>query len=814
MISKTISHYKILEKLGEGAMGVVFKAHDLKLKRNVALKFLPTHLVENPQAKTRIIHEAQATAALQHPNIAVVHDFIESEAETVIVIEFIEGETLAQKIELQNQSLKQILEWTVGIVDGLAAAHEKGITHRDIKPQNIMITSAGIVKIMDFGVAKLRGTPTLTETGSRIGTLDYAAPEIVMGSKCDHRSDIFSLGVVLYELITGQRPFQGDHDAAVVYAIVNEAPKSMSYFQKDVPLNLEQLVMKMLEKKRENRYQSIDEVLTDLQELKKNMTNGQPISESNRDAEDIKKSETSSQLPKEELFKDRPNKVNILRRKQSFKYAGVLILLILLVWIGLKLITGSSNKIESIAVLPLENLSGDPEQEYFVSGMTDALITNLAKIGALKVISKTTVMQYQGTEKSLPKIAQELKVDAVIEGSVMRADDDVRITVQLIEGETDNHLWAESYERKLHNILKLQDEVAQAIVKQIELKLTTQEQVRLTSSRSVDPETYQAYLKGIYFFDKHSETGFWKSIKYFETAIEKDSTFANAYAGLAMAYIGLGSPGVETLYPEDIMQKAKTATTKALKLDDMSAEAHSILGFVKLSYEWDWAGAEKELKRGIELNPNNAMGHFFYSLYLTVIGDHEEAIETTKQALELDPLSVAMNVTLGNQFFESRQYDQAIKQHMNALEMNPNNWHAHWSLGMAFTQKGMFDNAIAEQKKAVTLSEKNPFVLSSLGHVYAVSGMRDEAMKILNEIILLSEQRYVAPFAIAQIYTGLDKKDKAFEWLEKGLEERSATMIWLGQNPIFDSLRSDSRFTDLLKKMGLDKYNVVTAIPK
>lgn len=814
MIGKTIAHYKISEKLGQGAMGVVYKAHDLKLKRAVALKFLPANLVENTHARARFIHEAQTTAALQHPNIAVVYDFVENKSDTVMVMEFIEGETLAQIIKLRKPGLEQILDWAIGIINGLSAAHEKGIIHRDIKPQNIMITTAGVAKIMDFGVAKLRGTPTLTEAGSRIGTLDYAAPEMVMGGKCDHRSDIFSLGVVLYELLTGQRPFQGDHDAAVVYAIVNEVPESPEHFRKDAPPALTQIIMKMLEKTNENRYQSTDELLTDLKEYKGNLNIDRLMPANNTPVDNIRDNINSQRRSGAKLSKEHPNKMNQKKWKKSGLYAAVLILLISIVWIGLQLNTANNKEIKSIAVLPLENLSGDPEQEYFVSGMTDALITNLARISALKVISKTSVMHYTGIDKTLPELAQELKVDAIVEGSVMRAGDDVRITVQLIEAATDRHLWAESYERHLKNILKLQNEVAREIVRQIKLQLTPQEQVRLTSSRSVNRGAYQAYLKGKYFFDKHSETDFRKSIKYFEAAIEKDSTFADAYAGLAMAYIGLGSPGVETFNPLELMQKAKAAATKALELDDFSCEAHSSLGFVKLMYEWDWAGAEKELKRGVKLNPNYAMGHFFYALYLTVIGDHEQAIERAKHALELDPFSVGMNVSLGNQFFEARQYNKAIEQHLIALEMNPNNWHVHWSLGMAYTEKGMFDKAIAEQEKAVTLSAGNPFVLSSLGHVYAVSGRRAEAIKILDEIIRLSEQRYVASFAIAQIYTGLGNKDQAINWLEKGFHERSATMIWLGQNSIFDSLRSDMRFINLMKKMGLDKYNIVTAITK
>ena len=795
-------------------MGVVYKARDLKLKREVALKFLPVHLVENTQAKKRFINEAQATAALCHPNIAVVYDFFESDAETVMVMEFLEGETLAQKMKQRAFSTVQKLDWAIGIISGLAAAHKKGITHRDIKPQNIMITPTGMAKILDFGVAKLRGTRTLTETGSRIGTLDYAAPEMVMGSKSDYRSDIFSFGVVLYELLTGQRPFQGEHDAAVVYAIVNETPKPLTHFRKDVSPVLARFVMKMLEKKKESRYQSIDRLLTDLQDFRRNMTRGRPGPDRNGYSENADHKSPDSRLPKEELSKDRQRKGNIFRWKHSYLYAATLIILILVVWIGSQLFTRSNNTIKSIAVLPLENLSGNPEQEYFVSGMTDALITNLAGISALKVISKTSVMHYQDTDKSLPEIAQELKVDAIIEGSVLRAGDEVRITVQLIEAATDRYLWAESYDRNLRNILKLQNELAQAIVRKIQLKLTWQERVRLRSSRSVDPQAYQDYLKGNYFFDKHSEVGFRKSINYFKAAIRKDSAYANAYAGLAESYMGLGAPGVDVLHPGDIMPKAKAAIIKALELDELSAKAHTILGAVRLFYDWDWADAEKEFKRGLELNPNYAYGHLYYALCLSITGRHEQSLETARRALELDLFSTSINVILGNLFFEARQYDQAIKQQLYALEMHPNNWHARWGLGIAYEQKALFDKAITEHEKAVSLSKRNPIVLSSLGHAYALAGRRVVAMKILDELKQLSKQRYVGPFAVAQIYTGLGDKDWAIEWLEKGIQDRSATMIWIGQNPIFDSLRSDSRFTDLLKIMGLDRFSVKITNPE
>lgn len=804
-IGTNISHYHITLQLGKGGMGVVYKAEDTKLKRTVALKFLPPELTADPEAKKRIIKEAQVTAALQHPNIAIIYDFIESKDETVIVMEYLEGETLAQKIKLQKANLKQIMDWMIGISSGLAAAHEKGITHRDIKPENIMITRSGVPKIMDFGVAKLRGTPTLTEAGSRIGTLDYAAPETVMGSKSDHRSDIFSLGVVFYELLTGQRPFQGDHDAAVVYAIVNEKLKSLTYFQNDIPPALEQLVIKMLEKKKENRYQSINKLLTDLRELQKSINDDQVSLGNNRDGEKIKPQNTDSQLRKEESLNSRQSRVNILHWKRYYIFAVVVILLILIIWTGIQLITGSNKTIDSIAVLPLENLSADPAEEYFANGMTDLLISNLAKIGALNVISRTSIMAYKDTDKSLPEIAKELNVDAIVEGTVLRAGTGVRITAQLIEGASDQHLWAESYERDLRDVLAMQSEVAQAIVREIKLTLTPQEQVRLTNTRSVNPEAYEAYLKGCYFWDKHSEDGLRKSLQYFEEAIEKDPTYANAYAGLAESYIMLGSPGITALPPKEIMPKAKAATMQALKLDDMLAEAHTALGCVKIIYDWDWTGGEKELKRAIELNPSYAMAYFYYSSFFTKMGHHEEAIATMRRALELDPLSLTINVVLGNQFYHARQYDQAIEHHLNTLEMNPNNWHAHFSLGLAYTQKGMFKEAISEHEKAITLSGRNAFVLTTLGYTYGLAGMRDEAMKILDEVMEKSKQSYVAAYAIAQVHIGLGNKDQAFLWLEKAYQERSITMSWFKVDVQLDSLRSDPRYTELLKKMDLDK---------
>jgi len=457
-------------------------------------------------------------------------------------------------------------------------------------------------------------------------------------------------------------------------------------------------------------------------------------------------------------------------------------------------------KIESIAVLPLENLSGDPEQEYFADGMTDALITNLGKIRALRVISRTTAMHFKGTKKTLPEIARELNVDAVVEGSVLRSGNRVRVTANLLHAPTDRHLWAESYERDLRDVLALQSDVAQAIAREVQIKLTPQEQTRLASRHPVNPEAYQAYVMGRYFWNKRTEDGLKKAITYFEQALDEDPGYAMGWAGLADCYNLLAI--FDFLPPKEGFPKAKEAATKALELDETLAEGHTSLGYVKDSYYWDWPGAEREFKRAIELNPNYATAHHWYSDHLEIVGRHDEAIAEIKRAQQLDPLSLTINAVAGLRFHTARRYDQAVEQLRKTLEMDPGFAVAHGWLGQAYEQKGQYEDAIAEHEKAREGLPGTAYALAALGHAYAAAGKRNEALRILTDLNERRKTTYVSPYAIGVIHVGLGQEDRALEWLERAYEDRDSWLSWLKADPRLDPLRSDPRFQDLLRRMN------------
>jgi len=560
MTGKIISHYKILEKLGGGGMGVVYKAEDAKLKRSVALKFLPFDLTRDDEAKERFVHEAQAASALDHPNICNIHEIDETaDGQIFICMAYYEGETLKKKVASGKATpaglqVANTIDIAMQIAQGLARAHEAGITHRDIKPANIMITNRGEVKIVDFGLAKLAGRTKITKSGTTMGTVAYMSPEQAQGAETDHRTDIWSLGVVLYEMLTGQLPFRGEYEMAMMYSIVNTDPKTVRSLRSEVSVGLEQIINKALAKKPEERYQQIDELLADLKSPTQKSESKKPFS---------------------------TRKLAIGRR--GYLYAGLAVLILGVVLAGIFLRPKSAEAIDSIAVLPLENMTGDPNQEYFVDGMTEALIANLAKISSLRVISRTSIMQYKKARKSLPDIAKELNVAAIVEGSVLRSDGRVRITAQLIDAPKDRHMWANSYDRDLRDVLALQSEVTTAIVREIQVKLTPQEQTQLTKTRTVTPQAYDAYLQGRYFLKKWTEEDSKKALKYFQEAIELDPTYAQAHAGLADYYTQSSFWGF--IFPKDSYPKAKAAAAKALELDETIAEAHNTLAQIKLVFD-------------------------------------------------------------------------------------------------------------------------------------------------------------------------------------------------------------------------------------
>jgi TolB-like protein/Tfp pilus assembly protein PilF/predicted Ser/Thr protein kinase len=800
-IGKSIGRYQIISLVGKGGMGEVYRAEDTHLHRGVAIKVLPADIGKDPDRLHRFEREAQAASALNHPNIITIHEIGEAEGARYIVTEYVAGETLRQQLSRATQEkieLTEAVEMTLQIATALSAAHEAGITHRDIKPENVMVRPDGLVKVLDFGLAKLTERPAVTtetdsnaETVARLstnpgvvmGTASYMSPEQARGQTVDHRTDIFSLGVMLYEMIAGRRPFEGATANDVIAALLAAEPPSLRSLNSQAPAELERITEKCLAKDREARYQSAKELIAELKPLR-----------------------TGSQTEE-------------AAERRRIEGAGTRLALWrwpVIVAIALTLIVGLAwflfwrhapavlpDQIKSLAVLPLENLSGDPAEEYFADGMTDALIGDLAKIGALRVISRTSAMHYKGTKKSLPEIASELGVDAVVEGTVQRSGDRVLIRAQLIHAATDRHLWIETYERDLRDVLGLQSEVAQTIAGQIQIKITPAEQARLAHNRPVDQRAFDDYLQGRYlFWNKRTKENLEKAIEYFQTAIKDDPAYAQAYVGLADCYNQLGSVMHSALLPREAMRQAEEAARKALELDSELAGAHVALGFVK-HYNWDWVAAEQEFKRAIELNPNYADAHIRYALYLVSRGGVEAALAEANRARELDPFSLDISASRGYVLENARRLPEAIEQLRRVIAMDPNHYSAHFFLGHTYAANGQFDEAITTSEKAAALSGRAPGALGVLGLVYGLAGRRDEANKVLNELLGLNRRRYVTPAALFHVYIGLGDRDQAFAWLEKAFQERSYIMAYLKVIPMVDPLRTDPRFDDLLRRMGL-----------
>ncbi len=777
--------YRIIEELGHGGMGIVYKAEDIKLKRFVALKFLPPHLLDSPDLKERFLIEAQAAAALNHPNICVIHEVGEDESCPYIAMEFVDGETLKDRLRKGPLTASEALTIAGQVAAGLGEAHHKDIIHRDVKSANIMITAKGQTKVMDFGLAKLRGGSSLTRTQTTIGTVAYMSPEQARGQDLDPRTDIWSLGVVLYEMLSGKLPFRGDHDQAVIHQIVHAEPDPLKKARPDTPPGVEEIVGQALAKKPADRYRTMEELHEDLEAV----------------AEGLKP------------LKARPRRAarKILGIKAAYLYAAVPIVLALL--LGLN-VGGIRNRILGkaaaapaairLAVLPFENLSGDPQQDYFSDGMTQEMIAQLGRLHpeTLNVIARSSVMRYKDSKTPVDQIGRELNVEYVLEGSAQREGTRVRITAELIKVRDQSQLWSDSYEREMSDILALQNDVAKNVAKALALKLLPSEQASLAKARPVNPEAYVACLNGMSHWYKLTPADLDTARKYFESALEKDPDYALAHTGMFLALLARAQMGLAP--PRDVVREAKPHLLRALELDDTLPEAQFAMAGLKVWYEWDWQGGEASFRRAIELNPNDAMARVYYSNLLFYVDRPEEALAQGQRALELDPLNSLFMGMYSVTLLSLGRYDEAIALDRKVLRTSPNDPIAHSTLWEAFHLEGKLDEALEEAKAYYAGLDLAPVVeaMSAGSKTGGYSGAMRAAAETL---VAISQQVYFGPWMIAYPYAAAGDKDKALEWLEKGIEVRDLMMPYLGQphSILKDLFGTDPRFEDLLRKMNL-----------
>ena len=747
-VGSNLGPYEVLSPLGAGGMGEVFRCWDPRLEREVAIKILPEHLTRDRLALRRFESEAKAVAALSHPNVLAIHDVGIDHGVTYIVTELLVGETLRSCIAREPFQWKRAIQLAAAVADGLAATHSRGIIHRDLKPENLFLTSDDRIKILDFGLARSVLTTdsdetreqTRTTVGTIIGSVGYMSPEQVRGTATDRACDIFALGCVIYEMISGRRAFSGESVADTFVAILTDSPPRLSTLV-SIPAGLDRLIDRCLEKQPAQRYQSAADLAAELREL---------ISGSG----------------------------------------------------GLGVSASWRKTIDSVAVLPFESIGGRPDTEYFADGVTESIINNLSQLPKLRVIARSTVFRYKGKEWDSARLGRELNVRALVTGRIVERGEDLSIHVELMQASDGAQLWGERYSRPVADIIQLEAEIAREVSTKLRLKLTGEEKRRLAKRHTINPQAYQLYLKGRFFWNKRVPDALLKSVPFFEQAIEHDQGYALAYSGLADSYSVLSTTGLTD--PLVIFPRAKAAAIRALELDDRLAEAHASLAIIKIYFDWDWQAVEREADRANQLNPNYPTLHHWMSIYWCARARFGKALEAIRRAQELDPLSLIINTHYAWVYYFARRYDDAIEQYKRTLEMEPNFAIARVLMGGTYLQLQQYDAAIANIEQAIELTKRSSTeMVGMLGHAFGMAGRRDEAQAILAELLSSSQQRYVSPFDIATVYVGLGDTEQAFEWLEKAYSGRSQWMVGLGVDPRLDSIRSDARFESFLRRLKL-----------